>query len=45
MPAAELADGALILIGGTLMVAPGFVTDALGILMIFPLTRPLSAGP
>src|SRR5262245_58135461 len=28
MPAAELADGALILIGGTLMLAPGFVTDA-----------------
>ena len=29
MPAKELADGALILIGGTLMLAPGFVTDAL----------------
>jgi UPF0716 protein FxsA len=41
MPARELADGALILIGGTLMLAPGFVTDALGILMIFPVTRPL----
>jgi UPF0716 protein FxsA len=41
MPAKELADGALILIGGTLMLAPGFVTDALGILVILPLTRPL----
>ena len=41
MPARELADGALILIGGTLMLAPGFVTDAFGILMILPLTRPL----
>src|SRR3954451_7843619 len=41
MPAKELADGALILIGGTLMLAPGFVTDAFGILMILPLTRPL----
>ncbi len=29
MPAKELADGALILIGGTLMLSPGFVTDAL----------------
>ncbi|MEO5664498.1 MAG: FxsA family protein, partial [Nocardioides sp.] len=27
MPAKELADGALILIGGTLMLSPGFVTD------------------
>ena len=41
MPARELADGALILIGGTLMLAPGFVTDALGILMILPVTRPV----
>jgi UPF0716 protein FxsA len=41
MPAKELADGALILIGGTLMLAPGFVTDAFGVLMILPLTRPL----
>src|ERR1700733_8383729 len=37
-PAKELADGALILIGGTLMLAPGFVTDAFGILMILPFT-------
>jgi UPF0716 protein FxsA len=44
MPARELADGALILIGGTLMLAPGFVTDAFGILMILPVTRPLFRG-
>ncbi len=41
MPAKELADGALILIGGTLMLSPGFVTDALGILLILPFTRPV----
>ena len=41
MPAKELADGALILIGGTLMLTPGFVTDALGVLLILPFTRPL----
>ena len=41
MPAKELADGALILIGGTLMLAPGFVTDAFGVLMILPFTRPV----
>lgn len=41
MPARELADGALILVGGTLMLAPGFVTDAFGVLLILPVTRPL----
>ena len=42
MPARELADGILILVGGTLMLAPGFVTDAVGMLMILPFTRPLA---
>lgn len=42
MPAAELADGALVLIGGTLMLTPGFVTDALGFLLILPLSRPIA---
>jgi len=42
MPATELADGALILVGGTLMLSPGFVTDAFGILMILPFTRPVA---
>jgi UPF0716 protein FxsA len=41
MPARELADGALILVGGTLMLSPGFVTDAFGILIILPFTRPV----
>ncbi len=41
MPARELADGALILVGGTLMLSPGFVTDAFGILLILPVTRPV----
>jgi UPF0716 protein FxsA len=41
MPARELADGGLILVGGTLMLTPGFVTDLLGILLILPVTRPL----
>jgi UPF0716 protein FxsA len=42
MPSRELADGALILIGGTLMLSPGFVTDAVGILLILPFTRPFA---
>jgi UPF0716 protein FxsA len=27
-------------VGGTLMLSPGFVTDALGIVLILPFTRP-----
>jgi len=42
MPAREMADGILILVGGTLMLAPGFVTDLFGMLMILPFTRPLA---
>jgi UPF0716 protein FxsA len=42
MPAKELADGALILIGGTLMISPGFVTDVVGIFLILPFTRPVA---
>ena len=42
MPAKELADGALLLVGGTLMLAPGFVTDAVGVLLILPFTRPVA---
>ena len=42
MPARELADGALILIGGTLMLSPGFVLDIAGILLILPFTRPVA---
>ena len=41
LPSTEIADGALILIGGTLMLAPGFVTDAFGVLLILPFTRPV----
>lgn len=44
MPHKELADGALVVLGGALMLSPGFVTDALGILLILPVTRPLFRG-
>ena len=42
MPATELADGALILVGGALMLTPGFVTDLLGALVVLPFTRPVA---
>ena len=42
MPARELADGALILVGGTLLMTPGFVSDAAGLFCILPVTRPVA---
>lgn len=42
MPARELADGILILIAGTLMLTPGFLSDVVGLFLILPLTRPLA---
>ena len=42
LPARELADGALVLVGGTLLLTPGFVTDLFGFLFILPFTRPLA---
>jgi len=41
MPSKELVDGGLILLAGALMLTPGFLTDAFGLLLLFPLTRPL----
>lgn len=42
VPGRELLDSALVLIGGTLLLTPGFVTDALGFLLVLPLTRPVT---
>jgi UPF0716 protein FxsA len=42
MPATELADGALILIGGTLLITPGFMSDIVGLFCILPFTRPVA---
>jgi len=42
MPTRELADAALIVFGGTLMITPGFVTDIVGLLAILPFTRPIA---
>jgi len=41
MPARELADGALILVGGTLLLTPGFVSDVAGFICVLPFTRPV----
>ncbi|MCP5029382.1 MAG: FxsA family protein [Actinomycetia bacterium] len=39
LPTNELIDGALLLVGGTLMLTPGFITDGVGLLLLFPLSR------
>jgi UPF0716 protein FxsA len=42
MPSRQLADAALVLVGGTLLLTPGFVTDIVGFFFILPLTRPVA---
>jgi len=34
VPAREVVDGALVVFGGALLLAPGFITDAIGIFML-----------
>jgi UPF0716 protein FxsA len=38
-PGKEVVDGLLIVIGGTLLLAPGFLTDIVGLLLLIPPTR------
>jgi UPF0716 protein FxsA len=38
-PARETIDGALVIFGGALMLAPGFITDAFGALLLLPPSR------
>ena len=40
-PAREVVDGALVLVGGGLLIVPGFITDGLGIVLLLPPTRAL----
>jgi UPF0716 protein FxsA len=39
IPSREVADGALILMAGALMIAPGFISDVVALLLLFPPTR------
>jgi UPF0716 protein FxsA len=39
LPSTELVDGFLILFGGALMLAPGFLTDLLGMSLLLPPVR------
>jgi len=39
LPSSELLDGALIMTGGFLLITPGLIADAAGLLMLIPQTR------
>ena len=39
IPSKELTDGFLILLGGALLLTPGFLTDVVGLALILPFTR------
>ena len=43
-PALEVLDGALLLIAGLMLILPGFLTDALGFLLLIPPLRRLLIG-
>jgi UPF0716 protein FxsA len=38
-PAREVIDGALVLLGGALLLTPGFLTDLFGVALLLPPTR------
>jgi UPF0716 protein FxsA len=44
VPAKETADGAMIILGGALLLTPGFITDVFGFALLIPPTRALLRG-
>ena len=44
MPGKEMTDAFLVLLGGALLLTPGFLTDAVGILFLLPPTRAALKG-
>ena len=41
VPGREVFDGAMIILGGALLLTPGFITDAFGLFLLIPPTRAL----
>lgn len=39
IPQEEIIDGICILVGAVVLLTPGFITDAIGFLLLFPVTR------
>ncbi len=44
-PSRDLADAAVMMLAGVLLIIPGFVTDAAALLLLLPFTRPLARKP
>lgn len=44
MPTSEVTDGAMILLGGALLLTPGFITDVVGLMLLVPATRAALKG-
>ena len=44
LPDRELSQGVMLVIGGVLLVLPGFVTDGVGLLYLLPFTRDFMAA-
>jgi UPF0716 protein FxsA len=44
VPARETFDGAMIILGGALLLAPGFITDVIGFSLLLPPTRAMLRG-
>ena len=42
LPGKEVADGFLVILGGALLIAPGFITDVFGLLFLIPPTRAIA---
>ncbi len=42
MPTREIADGIVVLVGGGLLLVPGFVTDVVGLVLVLPFVRPVA---
>ena len=44
VPGREVFDGAMIIVGGAFLLAPGFITDAIGLVLLLPPTRAAFRG-
>src|SRR5437899_1952937 len=39
IPAREVFDGAMVIVGGAFLISPGFITDVIGLLLLIPPSR------
>ena len=44
VPAREVFDGAMVILGGAFLITPGFISDVIGLLLLLPPTRAMFAG-